>query len=63
LKVLVAEDDFISRRVLEVRPAKSGYEVVTLDASVEDPRVGGRSPLAILVWMMPGLAARRSAAG
>jgi len=58
LKTLVAEDDPVSRRVLEVFLLKRGYEVVTvangIDAlreleSEEAPR------LAVLDWMMPGM--------
>lgn len=57
-KILIAEDDLVSRRVLEAFAAKRGYGVVSAangpDAlailSAEDaPR------LAILDWMMPGV--------
>jgi diguanylate cyclase (GGDEF)-like protein len=57
-RILIAEDDPVSRRMLEVFLQKWGYQVVTaidgLDAvrileSVEAPA------LAILDWMMPGL--------
>lgn len=58
MKILIAEDDMISRRLLETTLIKWGYEViVTCDGvaawellqSVDPP------PLAILDWMMPGL--------
>jgi phosphoserine phosphatase RsbU/P len=58
VKILIAEDDMISRRLLETTLIKWGYEViVTCDGvaawellqSVDPP------PLAILDWMMPGL--------
>ncbi len=57
-KILIAEDDVVSRRVLEAFASKRGYDVITAgngeDAltllSAEDaPR------LAILDWMMPGM--------
>jgi diguanylate cyclase (GGDEF)-like protein len=56
--VLIADDDPLSRRMLEAFLTKSGYRVVTavdgLDAlkilTAEDS-----PPLAILDWMMPGL--------
>ena len=58
MKILIAEDDPVSRRVLEATLVKWGYEVVTTGngseawealAFPEAPR------LAILDWMMPGL--------
>jgi len=58
MRVLIAEDDAVSRRVLEVRLAKWGYDVVTVEngsraaealAAKDAPR------LAILDWMMPGM--------
>ena len=58
MKILIAEDDLISRRVLEALLRKSGYEVhVAQDGegawkmlqSQEAPK------LVILDWMMPGM--------
>jgi len=57
-KVLVAEDDLVSRRVLEVLLIKWGYEIIMVENGVDalaclqakdSPRI------AILDWMMPGL--------
>ena len=57
MKILVAEDDVTSRRLLEVSLARSGYTVVSVKdgreacdvlESPEPPR------LVILDWMMPG---------
>jgi sigma-B regulation protein RsbU (phosphoserine phosphatase) len=57
MKVLIAEDDPVSRRVLEATLLRWGYEVVSAD----DGEAAGRcleAPdcphLAILDWMMPG---------
>jgi two-component system cell cycle response regulator len=58
MKILIAEDELLSRRVLEASLAKWGYEVeVAKDGSEawtffeqeDEPR------LAVLDWMMPGL--------
>jgi sigma-B regulation protein RsbU (phosphoserine phosphatase) len=58
MKILIAEDDPVSRRLLEARLKKDGYELVVVDD-------GGRAwsvlrqdaaiELAILDWNMPGL--------
>jgi DNA-binding response OmpR family regulator len=58
MKVLIAEDEPISRRVLEVRLAKSGYEVVPVEDGARAWAVlqsEDAPALAILDWMMPGL--------
>jgi sigma-B regulation protein RsbU (phosphoserine phosphatase) len=58
VKILVAEDDMISRRLLETTLSKWGYEaVVTCDgiAAWEVLQNHDPPPLAILDWMMPGL--------
>jgi len=57
-RILVAEDDPVSRRLIESRLRKWGYEVVTTDSGEEALKVllsdsGPR--LAVLDWMMPGL--------
>jgi diguanylate cyclase (GGDEF)-like protein len=56
MRVLVAEDDPISRRRLEKRLAEWGYEVVTVDDGGQAWSVLQDSqppPLAVLDWMMP----------
>ncbi|MDQ7821799.1 MAG: response regulator transcription factor [Candidatus Eremiobacteraeota bacterium] len=58
MKVLIAEDDFTSRRMLEAMLSRWDYEVIsTVDGdeawghlSVDDP-----PRLAVLDWMMPGM--------
>jgi phosphoserine phosphatase RsbU/P len=58
VKVLIAEDDIISRRLLGAALAKWGYEVVvTGDGLQALAAIQGMDapPLAILDWMMPGL--------
>lgn len=58
MKILIAEDDPISRRLLESRLRKQGHEVVLSEDGVQalaalegDPAIA----FAILDWMMPGL--------
>lgn len=58
MKVLIAEDDMVSRRLLEATLAKWGYEVmVTCDGLQALAALQGvdAPSLAILDWMMPGL--------
>ena len=58
MKILIAEDDMASRRVLEAMLVKFGYEVVVAADGVEawDALQSGGAPgLAILDWMMPGI--------
>jgi phosphoserine phosphatase RsbU/P len=58
MRVLIAEDDPVSRRVLSATLAKWGYEVVvTVDGSQALAALGQpEAPaLAVLDWMMPGL--------
>ncbi len=56
MKVLIAEDDAISRRLLEANLRRNGYDVLAVENGVqawqalsadEGPR------LAVLDWMMP----------
>jgi len=57
MKVLIAEDDAISRRMLEAFLVKWGYEVVVATQGEEAWGVlQGNDPpkLAVLDWMMPG---------
>jgi diguanylate cyclase (GGDEF)-like protein len=57
MRVLIAEDDPISRRMLEAFLVKWGYEVVVATQGEEAWRVlQGNDPpkLAVLDWMMPG---------
>jgi diguanylate cyclase (GGDEF)-like protein len=59
MKVLIAEDDPVSRRVAEALFAKWGYEVVVVQDGSEAWRTLEREDaprLAVLDWMMPGLA-------
>jgi len=58
LQILIAEDDSISRRILEATLAKWGYEVVVTangDQAWEALRQKDAPKLAILDWMMPGM--------
>lgn len=56
MKILIAEDDVVSRRMLQVYLVQWGYEVVLATDGAEAWRVlqGSDAPkLAILDWMMP----------
>ena len=58
MKVLIAEDDPVTRRLLEVRLAKWGYAVVSTQDGAEAWKAlqtPGAPPLALLDWMMPGM--------
>jgi len=58
VKILVAEDDPVSRRLLEVTLSKWGYEVVICadgQAAWEALKVPDAPQLVILDWMMPRL--------
>lgn len=58
MKVLVAEDDKISRHVLVHALEKWGYEVVAVadgNAAWEAMHTSDPPPLAILDWIMPGM--------
>lgn len=57
MRILVADDDAIGRRILEKTLGRSGHEVVPVPDGTEAWRVlSGPEPpaLAILDWMMPG---------
>jgi diguanylate cyclase (GGDEF)-like protein len=56
--ILIAEDDPVSRRVLEAFLVKWGYQVVTATDGLDALKVleaDNAPPLAVLDWMMPGL--------
>jgi sigma-B regulation protein RsbU (phosphoserine phosphatase) len=58
MRILIAEDDAVSRRLLERKLAMWGYQVITCADGAEAWRVLQQddSPsLAILNWMMPGM--------
>jgi two-component system cell cycle response regulator len=57
-KILIAEDDPISRRLLESFLQKWGYEVISATDGVEALKIlqgAGAPRLAVLDWMMPGM--------
>jgi diguanylate cyclase (GGDEF)-like protein len=58
MRILIAEDDPVSRRLLEVKLVKWGYDVVVTcdgDEAWEAIRAEDAPRLAILDWMMPGV--------
>ncbi len=58
MKVLIAEDDSISRLILSRLLAKEGYDVVATTSGLEAWDVlkqDGAPRLAVLDWMMPGM--------
>lgn len=57
-KILIAEDDPVSRRLLEAFALKRGYEVVSAnngEEALEHLSGKGAPRLAVLDWMMPGV--------
>src|SRR5271154_2606775 len=57
-RVLIADDDPVSRRMLESFLAKWGYETITAADGLEALRIlqsPGAPRLAVLDWMMPGM--------
>ena len=58
MEILIAEDDAVSRRLLEICISRWGYEVVIAKDGSEALQILSREdrpPLAILDWMMPGI--------
>jgi len=58
MKILIAEDDMVSRRVLETTLVKQGYEIIVTEDGTQawEALLGeGAPPIAILDWMMPGM--------
>jgi DNA-binding response OmpR family regulator len=58
MEILIAEDDAVSRRLLELCLLRWGYEVIVAKDGIEALNVlsrENRPPLAILDWMMPGI--------
>jgi phosphoserine phosphatase RsbU/P len=57
MRILIAEDDPVSRRVLEATLLKSGYAVTVTTDGHEAWEALQRDPpaIAILDWMMPGI--------
>jgi DNA-binding response OmpR family regulator len=58
MKVLIAEDDVVSRRVLEVMVARWGYEVVLAgdgEAAWQILQQDSPPEIALLDWIIPGL--------
>src|SRR5688500_1918911 len=58
IRILVAEDDAVSRELICTRLEKWGYEVIATQNGVEamtELRKKDAPTLAILDWMMPGL--------
>ncbi len=58
MKILIAEDDLTSRRILEAILAKWNYEVIATSDGLEAwqaLQIENAPPIAIIDWMMPGM--------
>ncbi|HEX5421975.1 MAG TPA: diguanylate cyclase [Candidatus Acidoferrales bacterium] len=58
MKVLVADDEVVSRRLIETSVRRWGYEVIVASDGIEAARIlqqPDAPKLAVLDWMMPGL--------
>jgi sigma-B regulation protein RsbU (phosphoserine phosphatase) len=58
MKILIAEDDLTSRRILEAILAKWNYEVIATSDGLEAwqaLQTENAPPIAIIDWMMPGM--------
>ena len=58
MRILIAEDDMVSRRVLDATLVKWGHQVVVTndgDAALAVLQGADAPSLAILNWMMPGM--------
>ncbi|PIU45414.1 MAG: response regulator [Ignavibacteriales bacterium CG07_land_8_20_14_0_80_59_12] len=58
MRILIAEDEPVSRRALEAAIGKEGFDVVVASDGIdawEKYQAEGEVPLAILDWMMPGM--------
>ena len=58
MKILVADDEAISRRLLEKTLAREGYEVIAVDnglTALQQLSLSDGPRLALLDWMMPEL--------
>ena len=58
MRILIAEDDVVSRHLLETTLAKWGYEVITTTDGLQALDVLSQPDapsLAVLDWMMPGM--------
>ncbi len=56
MKILIAEDDAVSRRLLEAALVKWGHEVVVTrdgEEAWQQLQLAGAAPLLILDWLMP----------
>src|SRR5439155_14748749 len=58
MKVLVADDEIVSRRLIETSVRRWGYDVIVASDGIEASQIlqGPDAPkLAVLDWLMPGL--------
>lgn len=58
MKILIAEDDEVSRRILQLTLAASGHQIISTQSGTEALSIlesETAPPLAVLDWMMPGM--------
>ena len=57
MKILIAEDDIVTRKLIEASLSKWGYEIISVDNGTDALKLLESDKsinFAILDWMMPG---------
>ena len=57
MKILIADDDFVSVKILQLALQNEGHEVVVTKSGLEAWNTFDASPVRVIIsdWLMPGL--------